>query len=559
MGVDAHTVTLSEMARRGVALRHETVERTHAMWALLALTVAGAVLRASTVNSRGLWQDEIAQIGQFSGTVWETIQSQIGGTHPPLFHLFMHFWIDAFGTGEVALRMFAVLVGVISIPVAYWAGATLYRRGIGLIAAGVLAFSPYHIWYSQEARMYSMLMLFGLLSLTCFVRALRTGTTSAWLAYFFATLGGLFTQYFFLLLLGGQVLYYFFVEILWREERLARTGERRSTWRKPLLLFRDVPTLAPWLISNVTLASCVLFWMYFAVFFTPTGSSTMVTSLTSTGLGYGAPGPSFAWRFNDVAQTLVEVVTGFHPPWILYGFVAMWPLLIYMVMLLLGGRRNTRLQTVLLMFALFSGTGVIWTLGMWQGVVLLSRYLMAMGAAAVLLVAVAIDGIPLRIRKAVLPVLIVLALSAWINQSYDHASTGRYENREAVAYVARQFRSGDVVVYEPFYIDRTVRYYLPADIPNYGLPMFSEAGMFRDTKLLIGQDLDRVVGPSRRVWLVLGFQNVKDILATTRLTTAWLADNGYSVAEDRRYNKVRVMLYEGDGSRDSVFTFGEDR
>jgi len=553
MGAHEHTFGLSEMAERGAVRPLAPAGRARAMWALLALTVAGAFLRVSTINTRGLWQDEAAQIGQFSGTVWDTIQSQIGGTHPPLFHLFMHFWIQAFGTDEPALRMFSVLVGVATIPVAYWAGATLYRRGVGLIAAGVVAFSPYHIWYSQEARMYTMLMFFGLLSITWFVKALRSGTRRAWLGYFLATLGGLFTQYFFLLLVGGQALYYFFVEIVWREERLSRAFARELTWRRPQRIFRDVPTLASWLVTTVLLAGCVLAWMYWAVFFPPFGSSSMVSSLSTTGLGYGAPGPSFAWRFNDIAQTLVEVVTGFHPPWILFGLVAMWPLLIYVVMLLLGGGRRTRMQTVLLLFALSSGTLLIWTLGLWQGVVLLSRYLMAMGAAGVLLTAVAIDIVPVRIRRVVLPVVILLALGAWLNQSYDRASMGRYENREALAYVERHFQPGDVILFEPFYIDRTVRYYLPAELPDFGLPMFSETGRFRDTAPLIGQDLDRVVGPSRRVWLVLGFQNVQDILATTRVTTAWLRDNGYSVVEDRPYNKVRVLLYEGDGSRASAF------
>ncbi len=546
----------SEMQRTGQSVP-DSSSRSRSLWTLLALCVAGAILRVSTLTTRGLWQDEAAQIEQFSGTLWQTIQSQIGGTHPPLFHVLMHFWTQAFGTSEAALRSFSVLVGILSIPVAYWAGTTLYNRTVGLLAAGILAFSPYHIWYSQEARMYTMMTFFGLLSITCFVNAMRENTARRWAAYFAVTLCGLFTQYFFLLLLGGQFLYYFFVEILQREMRLGRDGQRVATWRHPLGLFTDAPTLAPWLLVSSGLAACVLTWMYWAVFFTPTGPSSMVSSLSSTGLGYGAPGPSLALRFNDIGTTLIEVLTGFHPPWIVYGLVAMWPLVIYFVMLLLGVGRHVRAQTVLLLFSMISGTMVIWTLGQWQGVVLLSRYLMGMASAGLLVAAVLIDMIPIGIRRPLISLAVVLAVASWTNQSFDRTVMGRYENRESVAYVARSARPGDTIIYEPFYIDRIVEYYLPRDLVAYGLPMFSAKGGFRDSAPLLGQDLDRTIGPSRRVWVILGFQNVKDILATTRITQGWFANNGYTLAEVREFNKVRVLLYEGDGSRDSVFSPSE--
>ena len=49
---------------------------------------------------------------------------------------------------------------------------------------------------------------------------------------------------------------------------------------------------------------------------------------------------------------------------------------------------------------------------------------------------------------------------------------------------------------------------------------------------------------------------MKDILATTRVTQAWFAENGYTLAEDKRFNKVRVLRYEGDGSRGTLFEPG---
>ncbi len=88
--------------------------------------------------------------------------SQVGGTHPPLFHVLMNLWISWFGVGETAIRSFALVFGVLSIPLAYWVGRVAYDRLVGLIAATIITFSPFNIWYSQEARMYTMLMFFAL-------------------------------------------------------------------------------------------------------------------------------------------------------------------------------------------------------------------------------------------------------------------------------------------------------------------------------------------------------------------------------------------------------------
>ncbi|HET6351025.1 MAG TPA: glycosyltransferase family 39 protein [Coriobacteriia bacterium] len=542
------------MAERGTHALLVPGKRLRALVALLAITIVGAALRLWTVTSRGLWLDEASQIGQFNGTVWDTIVSQVGGTHPPLYHICMHFWTHWFGTSEFALRSMSLCVGVVSIPVAYWAATTIYDRRVGLLTATVVAFSPYHIWYSQEARMYSMMFLFGLLSLGTFVIALRENTFKRWLIYGIVTLFGLFTQYFFLLLLGGQFLYYFFVEFWGRLRRMR--AERRSLvlWRKPLLVFQDVPTLAPWLITYGILAACVILWMDWAVFFPAAGEARLVSSLTHTGLGYGAPPPSLAPRFNDIGMTLVEVISGFHAPWMVYALVAMWPLLIYAALLALGKGRAMRPESSFLLFSMISGTLVIWSLGQWQGVVLLSRYLMAMSTAGAILVGVMLDSLKPKHRYALLAVALVIAVAAWFNQSTDGQSMGRYQNREAFTYVAKNYQPGDVVLYEPFYIDDLANYYLPKDISSSGLPMFSSTGVFRDTSEMMGQDLDRIVGPARRVWVVRGFQNVDDIKANARKVSDWFASNGYRRAEYIQLNKVEILRFEGDGSRKSPFT-----
>ena len=103
---------------------------------------------------------------------------------PPLYYLLAWFWSQLFGTGEVGLRSLSALAGTASIPVIYMGALALgMRRRVGLIAAAMVAVSPVLIWFSQDARAYSLAFLLTALSFLFFARALgepRRGTLLAW-------------------------------------------------------------------------------------------------------------------------------------------------------------------------------------------------------------------------------------------------------------------------------------------------------------------------------------------------------------------------------------------
>jgi uncharacterized membrane protein len=83
---------------------------------------------------------------------------------PPLFALVMNKWITAFGGSDFAIRSIALVFSILSILVTYYLGCTLFDRRIALCAALLQAISPFDISYAQEARMYSMVVLFAALS-----------------------------------------------------------------------------------------------------------------------------------------------------------------------------------------------------------------------------------------------------------------------------------------------------------------------------------------------------------------------------------------------------------
>src|SRR6185503_12703607 len=82
-----------------------------------------------------------------------------GDLHPPLHHSLVWISIRLFGTSEFAVRLPSLIAGVALVPVLFWVGRVCFDRRTGWVAATLAAVAPFGVWYSQEARMYSLFML----------------------------------------------------------------------------------------------------------------------------------------------------------------------------------------------------------------------------------------------------------------------------------------------------------------------------------------------------------------------------------------------------------------
>ena len=96
---------------------------------------------------RGL---SLAQLGSWS--------SIVNPGNPPLYYSVLHGWLR-FGDSEAALRIPSMVFGVLTIPLVYALGRTIRDHRLGLVAALLFAISPFQVWYSQEARGYSLVTL----------------------------------------------------------------------------------------------------------------------------------------------------------------------------------------------------------------------------------------------------------------------------------------------------------------------------------------------------------------------------------------------------------------
>lgn len=139
-------------------------------------------------------------------------------THPPFHVLISQFWMQWFGNSVAVIRSLSAVVSLLALLCIYYLCIELFNSPTtGWVAICLLAVSPFHVLYAQEARPYSLLGLTILLSSTFLLRAMRLNTKLSWLFYATALTLGFYSHLFFILAAVGYGIY-----VVAAEGRLSR-------------------------------------------------------------------------------------------------------------------------------------------------------------------------------------------------------------------------------------------------------------------------------------------------------------------------------------------------
>jgi mannosyltransferase len=158
-------------------IRDAARARSRAFWIVAGLTLLAAGLRFATLGVQSYHHDEIVTASRILRGGFGHAMDAVGFSEsaPPLYYAVAWVWTQVTGTGEFGLRSISALAGVATVPVVYLAALELRGRRAGLMAAALVAVNPMLLWYSQEARAYSLFVLLCAVSLLYCVRALRHG------------------------------------------------------------------------------------------------------------------------------------------------------------------------------------------------------------------------------------------------------------------------------------------------------------------------------------------------------------------------------------------------
>ncbi len=128
-------------------------------------------LRIDAVGDWSLRWDEsfsvwFAQMGLAEGTI-KTAED----IHPPLYFWILHVWVRLAGISEFAIRALSVFLGLMTVAAVWSLTLRLSRRGLAAaLAVLLITLSPFHIPWSQDARMYPLVTLFSALLIYAYCR-----------------------------------------------------------------------------------------------------------------------------------------------------------------------------------------------------------------------------------------------------------------------------------------------------------------------------------------------------------------------------------------------------
>jgi hypothetical protein len=406
--------------------------------AVAVFTVVALVVRM--IANRGIWLDEATTITQAQKSLGGLFQSLSNfDVHPPLHHLIEWSLAHTLGTDELVMRAPSYIAGAALVPVLYLTATELWDRRAGLVAAGMGTVAPFLVWYGQEARMYSLFMLFATLALLGQLRALRRGGLGDWALYVLASAALMWTQYFGLLVIGVQQLA--FLAVAWRT--------------------RDRALIRAWLLSTVALV----------VLIAPLTPLMLDQFHANEAAGRGFNQPSQAGA--DVSDTrsqpgvyialtnLVWALWGYHSDGTMASITSLWPLGLLAALALLGRGRSPR--TLLVVACALLPAAALYLLGEVKPFLFEIRYFAALAPLAVLLLARIATG---WTRSVVGVVVLSTAFAgsmavASADQLLNRGNPRVYDFEGALDRISDEARPGDLVLYEPQYLSDVVRYYAP--------------------------------------------------------------------------------------------------
>ncbi len=185
-------------------------------WSPVLLTLLAVGLRLWGLGSESLWFDEgwSAVVARLDGP---TLRNVLATQPFPLYYALLHLWAGL-GDSEFSLRLLSALAGALTVPFLYALVRGFWGAPAARWAGLLLAISPLHIWYSQEARMYALATLWAAMASWALLQAARKPTLKWWGLYVVLSTLALYTFYYAALVLAAHGLYLLY--LAWR----SRTG-----------------------------------------------------------------------------------------------------------------------------------------------------------------------------------------------------------------------------------------------------------------------------------------------------------------------------------------------
>ena len=485
-------------AKKASARRQWDIRVLLGICAILALAV---LVRVWNLEKESLWFDEWGSLwGMSQPTMREGLACQTqNNDNVPLYFVLQYYWAQCVGRDYTLVRLLSIAFGVLSVALLFCLGRKLHSNAAGLMAALLLAMSPFAIRHSQELRPYALVLLLSLFSMYAIQHLLRKDQVRWWAFALAANVLLMWTHLFgfWLILVQGVLL------LLLRRDRIRRI----ALWTGAHVLFM-LPILLL-VLSWDTIGQPPLHdgpeWLLLALLFMDTYHLVIMPRF-----GLLGPAPAYA----SPLQPVLAWIAGIAVPlgWVLAALLLLL-VLSFAVRMALYGRRSPLGGAVTAIPRPEATLLLLWFIG--PGVLLLafsqlvipafqSRYVIYCLPALYLIVSISVLTWRARLLRwagggllvGLLGCFTMLACNIPLRPDYIGASRHILSNRMAE----------DPLVFHPNNPAATFR-----AVSGYEIP-FTEFNRFADALF----ELDRALEGHGHAWFLLTPWNYKDAVSRSR-------------------------------------------
>jgi hypothetical protein len=165
-------------------------------WTFVSVVALAAALRLFGLTAVDVWVDEANAILTAQQPASVVLDMLASDSSPPLYYFLLKSWMAVFGDSPTAVRLPSTIFSLLLVAAVYAIGRREVSRRAGLWAAFLVAIAPTQVFYSQQARMYSLLTLLALTAWWFLVQYLRGGRARDFWLSMVATAAALYTHNF---------------------------------------------------------------------------------------------------------------------------------------------------------------------------------------------------------------------------------------------------------------------------------------------------------------------------------------------------------------------------
>jgi len=497
-----------------------------------ALVFLACLVRLNGLTFQSLWRDEVDAICfaqapllkelpqtalSFTPTCPPNIPELLAaftqpGFNGPLFFLILRSWMGLFGYSEFALRSFSLMGGVISVALIITLGRRLFNRAVGLIAGSLLAFSAYQVWYSQEAKMYTLITLLALAAVYFLRRAVEEGRLRFWIGVVVCTSIGMGSHILAALLIPMQVILF----LLWWPY------SRRHLMAGIIALGCVTVPYLPVGLPRVQ--------MIFQPGETGFARYTLGEMLSVLGRAYASG------ILSDIGEQIILIAASTAAALAIFGLLSFDT----------PPRPASRRDRVLTRLSLLA-----WALVPVLAIDLISmnrpiftdRYLIWIQPAFYLAVALGMYALWEWIRPLAVIALAALLIVNGFGVIAQATTPFKSDFRSAARAIGREIQSGDLVVFQIPHVQHTFDYYFRQPYQSLGGPYTNFPGSvngYQSSDETVLAQIQPLFANQHTVWLVSSEAAMWD---ARNLLQRWLETNGH-VTFHEEYAQVQVTRYE---------------